>query len=459
MKPRDEARADCSGIAGERPLGEGMLKLHLFPVLLLLMIGPVSGADAVIAFADKDPVLSSRSSVATVPLTISNGEASVLLRTASIRTHDGIAIAPDAISFPLTSTRLVPGRTAAISVNADPVRLSRQGSYPVTVEVTDPAGKPLNPPQLTFRYVVPDVTLQLEHGGTLIWTVRRPYPWAPASEQRGYALRATPSDSNFNDLRGAEANLSVGSDKGTETPDGARISRVTIDKQTRRVLATVTVPPGAKELLGALRIDGPALKQELVQPVIVRVKDWWPFPLLVVAVGYILSFLTTNWTTERQQELLNQIRRRQIHQAIQDLADGTGRPRMEFAEVEGLLHQADVAATSGDVTYAKTVLQQASDALDVLRVAPSGQGGAAFTVCRSALINEERLALRVRHGDFWLAALGATLTVLLAFWTVWQRESFSGLGDYIVAFFAGFGLDQSVKGLVPVLNRLRGSAF
>ena len=408
---------------------------------------PVLAADPVVAFADKDPVLSSRSSIATLPLTVSQGEASVLLKTASIRTHDGIAIAPEAISFPATYTRLIPGRTAAITVDADPVRLSRQGSYPVTVDVTDVAGKPLSPHQLTFRYVVPDVTLQVENGGMLIWTVRRPYPWAVASEQREYTLWSVPSDSSLADMRGLEASLSIGGATGIETPGGAKISPIEIDKQSRKLVARISVPPGARELFGALRISGPGLKQEVTQPVIVRVKDWWLFPLLAIAAGYVLSFLATKWAAQGQQETFNLIRKQQIHQAIRDLADRRRSPAApDFAQVEGLLHQADLAAISGDVGKTKVLLQDASTALDLLRSTPSAQAPGIFSVNRSPLAN------------FWLAALGAILTLLAAFLVIWQSESFSGLGNYVAAFLGGFGIDQSIQGLAPILQRRRGAA-
>lgn len=420
------------------------MKVNLFITLALAFLKPITGADPVVAFADKDPVLSSRSSIATLPLTVSNGEASVLLKTASIRTHDGIAIAPEAISFPSTYTRLIPGRTSSITVDADPTRLSRQGSYPVTVDVTDVSGKPLSPLQLTFRYVVPDVTLQVEHGGMLIWTVQRPYPWAPASEQREYKLWSVPSDSSLADMRGLEASLATGSATGIETPGNAKISPIEIDKQARKLIARISVPPGTKELFGALRINGPGLKQELTQPVIVRVKDWWLFPLLAIATGYLLSFLLTNWAILRQQESLNQIRKQQVHQAIHDLADGRRSQTPSFAQVEGLLHQADVAAISGDVDKTKALLQDASTALDLLRSTPSAQGPGVSRVNQ--------------RGSFWLSALGAVLTLLAAFWVIWQSESFSGLGDYLAAVLAGFGIDQSIQGLAPILNRRRGTA-
>ena len=424
------------------------MKVNPFATMsLAFLLQPMFAADPVVAFADKDPVLSSRSSIATLPLTVSRGEASVLLKTASIRTYDGIAIAPEAISFPSTYTRLIPGRTSAVTVDADPVRLSRQGSYPVTVDVTDVTGKPLSPHQLTFRYVVPEVTLQVENGGMLIWTVRRPHPWAIAAEQREYMLWSVPSDSSLADMRGLEASLAIGSATGIETPDGAKISPIEIDKQARKLVARISVPPGTRELFGALRINGPGLKQEVTQPVIVRVKDWWPFPFLAIVAGYVLSFLATNRAAQHQQETLNLIHKQQIHQAIRDLADRRRSTAPDSSRVEGLLHQANVAAISGDVGKTKALLQAASIALDLLRSTPSPQGPGIFNVHRSALTGEGR--------NFWLAALGAILTLFAAFWVIWQSESFSGLGSYLAAFLGGFGIDQSIQGLAPILNRSR----
>jgi hypothetical protein len=130
------------------------------PVLFVLLeIRSQAGQAPVVGFADKDPTLISRSSIATLALTVSSGETSVLLKTAAIRTQDGINIVPEAISFPSTPTKLAAGQSVPISINPDPLRLNRQGAYPATVNVTDGAGKPLNPAQLTFRYIVPEASM------------------------------------------------------------------------------------------------------------------------------------------------------------------------------------------------------------------------------------------------------------------------------------------------------------
>lgn len=431
----------------------------ILPALFaLLEIPSCAGQAPVVGFADKDPTLSSRSSIATLALTVSRGETSILLKTAAIRTQDGINIVPEAISFPSTPTKLTAGQSVPISINADPLRLNRQGAYPVTINVMDGAGKPLNPAQLAFRYIVPEVNVQIGSGAPILWTITRPAPWAVAQNTRSYELRTVPSDAPLEALRGTRADLFIGSDKGMESPDGAKISDVAIDRNARSLSATVTVPQGKKELSGSLRIDGPSLKQELVQPVIVRVKDFWLFPLLVIAAGYTLSFLTTDWNTRKQQELLNQIRKRQIAQGIDDLIDGSGRNRQDFNEVLRLLQAADLRTAVGDVTGARDQLQLAAQSLDDVRTTPASQGPAAFSVTRSNTDGEQKIAARIRHGNFWMACLGIALTILLAFVAIWQRDSFSGLSDYVVAFLGAFGIDQSIKGLAPILNRLRGAA-
>lgn len=166
------------------------------------------------------------------------------------------------------------------------------------------------------------------------------------------------------------------------------------------------MPSDRKELTGSLRVDGPSLKQELAQPLIVRVKDFWFFQLLVIAAGYTLSFLTTDWSTRRQQELLNQIRKRQIAQGINDLIDGSQRQRTDFDAVVVALQEADVLTAGGDVMGARDKLQAAAQRLDDLWTIPAVQGPAAFSVTRSSTAGERQIAKRIRQGNFWLTALG-----------------------------------------------------
>ena len=128
-----------------------------------------------------------------------------------------------------------------------------------------------------------------------------------------------------------------------------------------------SVPSSVQKASGVLRLRSPEFASDIEKtPVMLLVKDWWPYAAFVVFLGQFLSFYVNNWITVGRQNKLNQLYVAPIESSLTNLL--INRPdldsRPEIAAISSLLDSAAQANKLGEVETAKESLKTAKEDLD-----------------------------------------------------------------------------------------------
>jgi hypothetical protein len=422
------------------------------------------GSSALVELAEREYTVVARSGNATIPLRVGPSGITITLRTLSVRASDGTQFPAESILFPGTPIRVDRiGQELSAGFIPDVRMLSTASTYQITVEAEcrDLGGHLLAQVPLTFRYVVSPLTAQLDGGSSITVPVSRGNPFGQADKVFRFRLATTPTNGHLGDVRVQDSALSApGRGGSTYIADGA-ITGGTYAENDKQITVHVSVPVGATKLTGSVRISSPALSSPIEVPVTVLVRDWPVFPLIAILLGYGVSRLITRLNLERRQEALNQFHRTRILQAVNDLFSGQDLVRRDsFQQVLDLIRESDLAHAVRNTVLTRDRLWVAEQTLDHVRnlmnAPPAALSPASFDVSRAGSWHTLHFYDWLLPGPAILQLTAFLVTVIVAFFFVWQKAAFGGPGDYLTSFASATVIDQSVRAIGPALARFRG---
>ena len=324
-------------------------------------------------------------------------------------------------SFACTVPALVnPGVVAQVSVKLSPDAGLKIGTYSAVLQILglDPSGASVSQSS-AFKAIVPAVTLKIGETDSIRIRLIRQWPLSPATATIPIGIRVTSDLSPKRIPKAVATQLYVqDGDAKDIVPDGelsayfctpnaeaipsphtidprigktpavpcSKITSAASDSETRGLEGqglhvTLAVPADVQKATGVLRLRSPEFASDLDTPVVVLVKDWWPFAALVVFLGQLLSFWVNNWVTIGRQNKLNQLEVAPIESSLLGLLKS--RPdlesRPEIAAVMTLLDSAAQANKLGEVESAKTYISKAKEKLDqfTANIPPAQTGSSA----------------------------------------------------------------------------------
>ncbi len=202
------------------------------------------------------------------------------------------------------------------------------------------------------------------------------------------------------------------------------------------------------------------------------IRDHWFWALLAVLLGTLFSYLALDWESVRRPILLLKIEAERIEEAARLLQRQYPGKAQALEEVYKILRDARHFIDLLDEAKAKEQVDKAQNKLNEIS-APVQAAGPVTIPFKSALNyrllqnplqnlkslitapTEDLMIRRIRIYDRLLPLLAVLIVTLLGLQAVYQNQPFGGW-DYGKAFLWGFGIDQTVKGFGPVLNKLRG---
>lgn len=302
---------------------------------------------------------------------------------------------------------LEPGKVNDISLALLPTASLRRGSYNATVQVfgTDPS-KAVVSKTFAAKVVIPPVSLKVGDTESLrIKMVRKKF-WAVASDPVAISLRVTSDerptklptavraqlyvqDGENKDLipdgyldaslvRGVDCTKATDSGgssaaHGIKQDPAAAAGRSAADVLAGSLLCVApSVPSSIQKASAVLRLQSPEFASDIETPIVLLVKDWWPYAAIVVFCGQLLSFFVNNWITVGRQNKLNKL---QVAPLESDLLTFLlRRPDLEgnrdVVEIGALLDAAAQANRLGELADAKKSIDSAKQKLDQLVNSP-----------------------------------------------------------------------------------------
>jgi len=291
-----------------------------------------------------------------------------------LKSDDGTPLALDTITFVLDPARTIASDAVSeIPLRIDAQRIPRAGTYTGLAQVNalDAAGVAVKGIPWSFKCLRQPVEAKFGDTDGVHMLLSRPLPFRSIQASIPVPYKLTPSQST------PDISFDVGALSRTVGANKYLIPNASVTAQSDAarpgtVKVTTTLPSFVKDATGTLRAKSVDFKADVDTPVVVAVKDYALWPLLVVFLGQYLSFKISRWVSKDRQALLNGVTWQQIGDDLDtvitirpDLASHPNR-----AVVVELLRRARRQGETGDTDTARTTLAAAQSKLDELRAIP-----------------------------------------------------------------------------------------
>src|SRR5437667_9574747 len=234
--------------------------------------------------------------------------------------------------------QLNPGAAAQISLKYSPSSALKRGTYNAVLQIlgTDQAGAAVSQ-STTLKVVLPAVAVKVDEADTIRVRITRYIPGISANATFPVGMRVTSDlsptrlpeavvmqlyvqDGDSKDvvpsgyLKGYFCNLGAPTAQDAKTKDPKCWDKNALPPNTeiqglegKVFQLDAAVPAEVQKASGVLRLRSPEFASEVETPVLLLVKDWWPWAALVVFLGQLLSFWVNNWIAVGRQRIWNKL--------------------------------------------------------------------------------------------------------------------------------------------------------
>jgi hypothetical protein len=249
-----------------------------------------------------------------------------------------------------------------------------------------------------------------------------------------------------------------------------------ITKGSALTVRVIIEPVEAGTATARVTFRGPSLQAPVSTTLEVSVRDPWWAALIPIFIGTVLSYWAYRWRSSRRNLLVLRIRATRLQQEANSLERRRPDLRVQLQQVYRLIRDALLEIEVESEQQANTFLTNARQTLDQLSATqpPAAAAIAAaavqvnwfwrawgrlIAVVRryfSFLISprtEEELLRSLRIKTAFRGTVVVLVVTLLGLLVVYDDKAFGGW-DYITAILYGFGLDQGLKGLSQITDKI-----
>lgn len=221
---------------------------------------------------------------------------------------------------------------------------------------------------------------------------------------------------------------------------------------------------------GKINYRSKSLSAPAVTKLEILVRDHWLWALIPLFLGTLLSYWSLRWRSVHKPLLLMKIEAKRLEGEARKLASQRPDLRETLQEVYRFIREVIFYISVDNDVEARKLLEQAKQKLQIAattqpqagqQAAPPQSNKLTSALYRPlgylrsvfAATTEDHLLRRLRILNAFRSLLIIMIVTLLGLLVVYKNQPFGGW-DYITAFLYGFGIDQTVKGVGLVAEKV-----